>query len=446
MRRREFLQSAVGSLGTLAVAGHSWAASQVYPHATLAQALAQARFNPGAAGHALFVVAADTHYGTCQPAGLLPVIEQVNAMRPRPAFFLVNGDLITTASIHFGHRPNAAQRQKAIDEFKLFRRHVERLHPQIPLKLSLGNHDTYPGELKPELFAQVFPEHPPYQAFELAGLPILILNGHSDGFLDSAQTDWLIDRASHLDRDAEAAVFVHQPSLGSVANERGIAPSIQAAFEKHRGPLWAICGHVHRNSREVFALANTTIAQISQVCSAEGIWGGPEKPGYWIYGVAQGRIACRIFRRLGHGYRVAGDISRADPQPISKPFEHARDVLWKILVGEGDRPHLVRAEAADVETFWFYVKQLTYRLPLAACPGAPRRFGVLGHLGTGKEGQPSRVAVSADNESWQDLTLPSKAHQVYEFEIPEALRQADSLYVRIEGEAGTGIAGYCLMG
>jgi len=203
---------------------------------------------------------------------------------------------------------------------------------------------------------------------------------------------------------------------------------------------------MHHNDHQVFALPNTTIVQVSEVCSARGIWGGPEKPGYWIYGVAHGQIVCRVFRRLGHGYRVANDIPRDDPRQIPAPFDQVQNVLWKLFVGEGDGQYRVVSQASDVVSFWYGVKQLTYRLPLSDFSMPPERLGILGYLGSPKDARLCRVSVSADAEQWHPLTFGLPLGSVYEFAIPWKLKTVDALYVRVEGLAETVVAGYCLMG
>src|SRR5713226_1791107 len=111
MKRRYFLQTVVrtgGVLGGAFVRSQPSDAVPVYPFKTLAEAMAAAGFDPRHPSSFTVVWAADVHYG-CGDAGqiLPPVIREVNAMEPRPAFFGIAGDLICKGSLCFGQVPDA---------------------------------------------------------------------------------------------------------------------------------------------------------------------------------------------------------------------------------------------------------------------------------------------------------------------------------------------------
>ena len=198
-----------------AAAGH-------YPLATLAQAYATAGFDAAAKNAVVFVAASDVHYGYCDEEGMLPIIREVNAMMPRPAFFVITGDLICSASIAFGNRPDGKQKAKAVEEFCLFKKHLDSVSPAIPVRLVLGNHDTYPGEVEPELFHRVFPDRPAYQSFDVAGVHFVALNGHSTGYIDGQQRDWLTADIARVPTGRTIVTFVHQPALQSTVAERDL--------------------------------------------------------------------------------------------------------------------------------------------------------------------------------------------------------------------------------
>lgn len=436
MQRRQFLsQVAVttASLGIGSWCGKAEAAERSYPFASAAEAFRGAGFDPQDEASAFFAVAADCHYGTCSAEGLLPIIEELNQMRSKPAFFVLDGDLITSASTSFGRWPSDREKQAAIEEFRACRRHLDRLDPKIRLEITLGNHDTHPGETTPDLFHEVFPGRPAYRSFDLAGIHFVLLNGHCDGRIDEDQRKWFVEDLAAVDRDREVVTFVHQPSLGAVVTERNIAPAYQQAFAEHRGPVWAICGHIHSNGDTVYSLPHTTVTQASVVCSGKGIWGGPERPGYWLYLLREGHVVGRVFRRLGHGFRLANLPDRSRPQPIHKPFEFVDGLRWKVLVGEGDREYLVQQEANDNVTAWCYVRKLVYRLPLEGAAKQAGHLAILGALGRAgtDTAEATILRVSRDRESWQALTLPQPAHGVYTVPIPDEMREPGSLYLEI---------------
>ncbi|QDT00369.1 metallophosphoesterase family protein [Adhaeretor mobilis] len=453
MQRRQFLTQVAAGAAALSSAGgkESRALTTIgnrYPYRTVSEAFHAASFDPTATDSAYFVVAADCHYGMNTGDGLLPVIKEINQLDPRPEFFLVNGDMAVTASLSFGRRPNKQEKLKTIDEFNAFRKHAEQLDPAIPLKLTLGNHDTHPGEDEPELFHEVFPEFPAYESFNLAGGHFVLLNGHSDGRIDSRQSDWFAADIAGVDRDQEIITFVHQPSLGSSVRERMIAPAYENALVEHRGIVWAICGHEHRNHDQVFQLPHTTINQATVVCSAPGIWGGPEKPGYWYFLMQGGKIVNRVFRSMEHGFRLKEQPDSNHAVPIPKPFQFAKDVRWKTLVGEGDEPYRIEHDANDNVTCWCYVRKLVYGLPLKDTGAS--RLAVLGSFKPSADGTPkAAVRVSGDRKSWHDLKIPLPKHGVYEFVIPGKLRTADTLYAEVARLTGQHteiyVAGYALL-
>ncbi len=234
MNRREFVQSVLGgaALGGLGVGAATGLEGSAYPFATLAEALASTGFKPDAADSFSVVWAADIHYGVGTPETILPpLLAEVNAMKPLLAFFGIAGDLILIASTSFGQVPGDKQKKKAIEEFELFQQGLKGLDEKIPVKMTLGNHDTFPGEGEPALFHSVFPDVPVDHSFEVKGVPFIFLNGGSCGLIDERQRKWLREQVRLLHKPGATLVtVVHQPALGSVTKERGIPAAVRSAF------------------------------------------------------------------------------------------------------------------------------------------------------------------------------------------------------------------------
>ena len=227
MKRRDFLRLAVGAGVCLKGPSPVSAApdrTRTYPFRTLREAMDAAGLDPRAKESFTVVWAADVHYGPGAPEHILPpIFREVNAMQPLPAFFGIAGDLICKASLHFGQVPDEKQMQEAIAEFRLLKKHLRQCHPQIPVKLALGNHDTHPGEDAPALFHAVFPEHLEYHAFDVHGVPFIFLNGGCCGHIDRQQRAWFRDEVKKRHKQGGTLIVVcHQPALGSVTAERGI--------------------------------------------------------------------------------------------------------------------------------------------------------------------------------------------------------------------------------
>ena len=52
--------------------------------------------------------------------------------------------MIFDASLSFGQVPTATEKAKAISDFQTLKQDLTHLSPNIPLKLGLGNDETYP--------------------------------------------------------------------------------------------------------------------------------------------------------------------------------------------------------------------------------------------------------------------------------------------------------------
>ena len=421
--------AAVGAEGAKAAKGK-------YPYATLGQAFKAAGFDPAAAGNSVFVAAADCHYGATGDDGILPVIEEINAIRPRPRFFTIVGDLINTASYFIAQVPNEKQRQRALADFRRIKADLKTLHSAIPFHPVIGNHDTYPGEGDPALFRAVFTDCQPHGSFDLDGVHFIRLNGGHYGKVTGEQLAWLLKDAAAASADKTVVILVHHPVVTSRIRRDRIARAISRAFARHRGPIWQISGHHHLNRVRVFKLPRTHLVQLTITrCTRPG-WGF-ESPGYWVFCLRNGRLAARIFRRLGRGYRIddAPDLARATA--FARPLADCGDVLKTILVGQGDQPYRVETDATDGVLDWLDVRRLVYRLPISSSDNTgkgPTRLAVLATVSRFRAKEQFRLALSADGKNYQPLKLTKPRRNIYTFDIPAACRGGRHLYVRILSE------------
>jgi hypothetical protein len=423
MKRRRFVKNGLSGIGIallpISLRNFLQKAGQ-YPYLSLPEAFQAINFDPSDKGSSFFVVTADVHYGT-DGDGMLATVKEVNAMQPGPDFFCVNGDLINSGSLYFGNVPDADQRRKAIREFKDFKADADRLHPAIPLKLTLGNHDTYPEEVNPQMFWEVFPGYPPYQSFDLQDIHIVMLNGHSTGYIDATQLRWLKKDVENTPQGKTVIIFVHQPSMSHRVRERGIPAAISESFMAHKGDVWLIGGHEHHNLQKVFQLNSTKLIEHHITCGTINIWGGPEKPGYWIYCLKDGKVAGRIFRQRFKGYRhqFMPDLTQAEQVPV--PFDHLKDIRWKVMVGTGDRDFRIQVQAGDCLNYWSYVKELIYRIPLSAVDNACKTFAVLATVKAEHLQNKGQYFFSSDLKTWQEVELQNDNNALYDvllFTIP----------------------------
>ena len=437
MKRRTFLKGSAGSV--LAMAGFPKVlhAAPAYPHPTLKAAFTAARFDPSEADAFTSIWTADTHYATGEGAEILPVVwNEVQGMDRAPAFFAVAGDLICKASNHFGQVPGEKQREEALDEFRAIKAHVERIEEHIPVKLALGNHDTHPQEDRPKLFHDVFPDRPEYHAFEVKGVPFIVLNGGSCGNPDKEQRNWFRREVeARFDPEHSLITVCHQPSLGRVTNERGVTQAFRQALPDVNGDVWMIGGHHHKNEDQCFRLPKGIINQAT-ITTANPIAWGTEHPGYWIYGFSQGKLAVRIFRRVGQGYAVATTPPKQQPKPLRLPFEDT-DALWKVLVGEGDEAYRIITKAQWCQNYWYYNKEVVYQFPLSLAENKARHLAVLNSPDSDKA--PS-YELSADGTQWATIESPQKEGSMTSLPIPDASIVSGAIHVRLKHCAVSGFA------
>jgi hypothetical protein len=421
-------------------------AEPTYPYATLAAAFNAGGFDPALPGAACLVACTDLHIGAPQTTTMPSyLIDEINAMEPAPAYLVFTGDMICSASPSFGDRPDAAGKAKATAEFEILKRDLQRLRPETRVRLCPGNHDTYPGEDDAALLRTVFPDAKPYAEEELAGVALFFLNGGASGDLDARQSEWLATAAAALAPTCTAMLCVHQPGLGGVVAERGISTALSRAFDRHEGPLWLLAGHGHSNGDDVFRIGKTTIVQARMTTCNPNTWGDAEKGGYWVYGLRDGAVRCRVFRRPAQGYRLGLLPDRAQARALPVPFGNLEGVLWSVFVGDGDRAYLVSAKAADVVSWWGYLTEVVYRLPLTGPATRPARLAVLASLDHANPDAAKRgaVALSDDGTTWHNATLAAPLGGCYLIDIPADLAAGKVLWVRV---SGPGYHGGALLG
>lgn len=412
-----------------------------YPLKTLSDAFSSIGFDPAKKGNSFFMVTADVHYGFKGTDGMLTTIHEVNDMDSHPAFLCVDGDMILSASPSFGIVPTPGLRQKAIDEFRAFKKDIDLLNPEVRFIPVLGNHDTHPQEIDPEIFREVFPGYPAYQSFDLSGMHLIVLNGHSTGYIDPKQTEWLTKDVNSIPKDQNVIIFVHQPSMSRRVRERGIPKALTAAFKDHQGMIWLIGGHEHVNDQKVFQFPKTKLVEHLITCGTANMWGGPERPGYWIYCLSNGEVAGRIFKHRTQGYRIEAKPDLTGAENVPMPFDHLENIVWKTMVGTDDRNYLINANAGDCLNYWANIRELTYRLPLKKAGNFCTKIAMLCDYPKIKTlYQEGQYFLSSDLTKWQEIKIEDAQSDVLIFLIPEYFKQSENIYIKFipAGEAYVG--------
>ena len=228
-----------------------------------------------------------------------------------------------------------------------------------------------------------------------------------------------------------------------VERERGIPAMVRECLCGHSGSLWLLAGHVHSNSTSVFALPQTKIVQVAHAKSVQG---------YWIYGLHNGQIVARVYRDGARGFRSEELPDLKQPAAtIPIPFQNGDDVLWSLLIGDNEaatQASFVNGKGGNCGTWWFYVDELVFRLPLAEKGQGATRFGVLAALCKHrKTGEPSHVFASADGVAWDETPLLETKAALNLFAIPAAIRGSRALMVKVKSygyNADTCVGGFAL--
>lgn len=419
-------------------------------------------FDPFAPGCGVFSAVGDPHVSESNTDPLKAAIRFWNTMEPRPALAISMGDQLCRVSSSFGDRngpkkPDWESRSRA--EAKIFADILAAC--EIPFRHVIGNHDTFPDERDGAFYASCFPGWKPYAREDVLGLQFLFLNGGHDGWIDPAQEAWMIEQKKSLDPKKALVLVAHQPGMG-VCRENGIPRTIRRVFSDWTGEFWFLGGHEHVNALSRYHLPNGNLLGVATHTRAP--------IGFWLYGVRDGHIVCRLFiaaegLKSGSfgpstgtftGWRapqvgqMPSEIKDRGLLPI--PYEGLDGVLWSLLVGEDDDKRLYRVEFApqtDAGHWYFYIGRTTYRLPLAAKAPQATRVGILAALrGHRKTREPERIFLSSDGATWTEFPKVKPEKGVYVYPIPESMRGSKELYVRVDGfgyGADSSIGGYALL-
>jgi hypothetical protein len=197
-------------------------------------------------------------------------------------------------------------------------------------------------------------------------------------------------------------------------------------------------------------LQHTTLIEHHITCGTINIWGGPEKPGYWIYCLKDSKIVGRIFRQRFKGYRhqLMPDLTQAEQVPM--PFDHLKNIRWKLMVGEGDRNFCVHAQAGDCLNYWSYVKELIYRIPLSEVNNTCSALAVLATVRAEHLQNKGQYFFSPDLNSWHEVALQNDNNGLYDvllFTIPDEYRNKPDIFFKYTpAEDDVMVAGFALTG
>ncbi len=423
--RRTFLKSTLGAAGAAFIPTAFCAESEDWKGA-----FRSVGFDPDAAGSSIFVLTSDIHAERYHEH-LAEHVAFWNSMEPKPVFLGALGD-IGYLNDCYGQRPSLKQvSERAKKQFGAINSILtDGLDKRIRRVYVVGNHDTYPGEDDRAQWRKYFPDQPPYCAFDACGLRFVKWDAGVDGMIPAEQEKWICEECAKCPKDKQLVVLVHQPSVGSCANERDVGRVAKLALAGRPGVTWMLSGHKHGNAFARWDLpGGGTLAVATHTM---------DKLGWWIYGFRGGRIVARVLKAedktafstyaMPMEYRSKGEI------PIA--FQGRTDVAWKAFVGSPEEKSCrVKLEKTADNCGWlFYVGTTLYKFPKGKVAPKATRYAILGDLcGKRKTREPARCMLSADGENWVEVARSVVKNDVNEYPIPAGLVGAENLWVKYEG-------------
>ena len=233
------------------------------------------------------------------------VVDAVNGLRPRPAFAIVGGDLVSpdlTADVMEGRREVTDGDYET--SYAVLRALLERL--TVPFYVLMGNHDRrgpFRRVMRPEPASD---DEPHCYVVDVDGYRVCALDsldpGKKPGVLGAGQLDWLGDRLHEAaDRDVVIVVHHHAVPIGLQRLDEQMLTDADALWQvigeagNVRGVL---CGHVHLQHEEVrdgvpVVTTPSTCFQSSKLFREKQYLPGP--PAVRVVTLDAGRMASEIF-------------------------------------------------------------------------------------------------------------------------------------------------------
>lgn len=325
----------------------------------------------------------------------------------------------------------------ATEELALLKSDLDSLTSGLSMKLIPGNHDSQPREYESGFCCEKLGIQP-YYAFQACGAYFMFLNGGHDASPSPEQVAWMKSEIAKVPNDATLFLAVHQP-LG-FSNERGFTVEFPDLLEKRTGETILLAGHEHCDRERIFRLEKTYLHEFVHISCA----GGWKREGcaYWIYCLRDGKLTARI-RRNPDGtfsaypnYGLQPDkTTRRIPQPFEAFSED--DLLTCSLMGSASM-NVHSLTGADCGSYVFYLKEITVSLTPESVPPEATRIAILGRLSSSFNGEKPadtarHVFVSEKGQRKTEVKfLQQLSGDVAVYELPEAFRSCETLWVHIE--------------
>lgn len=413
-------------------------------HTNLAEAYSAMGFNPSAPGNAVVVLFSDPHLNLNPEGGTTPgvittnldprLVNRVNAMNPPPARIIVAGDVGTGYSTCPGQLPDwPTARKGASNELSFWLPAIQAFTniAQTNILWIPGNHDQDPRETNAELFCEMFPNMPPYQVFDLAGVRFFLLNGGNQGFPSESQRHWLKEEVALTSPTQTVAVVIHQqPFLSG----RGIPLMLRECFQDWQTPWWAFHGHAHYFGGAVFDIgrSNVTMSGVGSV-NTNHFNGQSMNPGFMVLCLSNG-IAGRVYHHfLDSSFEVVQEPDWQHPLHYAAAFEEVKGLLWRREKTPGTSPPEVIVTNIWYDAGYDYAgpTELQWALPLGRHANQATHFLLSSYLNGSNS-----ISFSTDRTNWIEVPIPGRTNLLYAFPIPPSVAGMATGYARFYRYSG----------
>lgn len=412
----------------------------------LADLFFNAGFAPSAPNSTLIVQVSDIHLDPGQNYFPVPTIDDrlvngINGLEFLADELVVSGDIAISRSPSFGTPRTATDELLAREEMEGAMLEMQRFDPRMQQWIIPGNHDTDAQEIQPELWSEIT-GYPAFQRADISGVPVFFLNGRHSGDFDEAQIAWLETQFTTIADDQEIVVFVHQPSLGKIARERGVKRELVRMLAGRSGRVWVFSGHEHRFDDDTYIEKGTQFIQTIVTTANAQAFNDGRNPGFALIGLQNGRVVTRVFKDVKNtNYILRPTVAPGQGQAFSWPYE---DVEFPVLIrdeGSYSRDdYLFQVTSGDTGTWLSYVRNLSWKLPLSAYG---QNVNEVLMLGTGSYS--CEFSIDGSDGSWESVGVFKPAKSVFKIPIPEKFIGTDVFFratsVRESHFAGWGLRG-----
>lgn len=425
------------------------AQAQTGVHSTLEEAYAELGFDPRAPGCSVVVLASDVHMNLDLNGVPAPVattnldhrmVRVINSMSPPPAKLLISGDVSSSLAPIPGGDARFDQPTffNATNEMVYFLNSLKvltNIH-QTNILWIPGNHDVGAFESSADTFRTMFPEMPPYQTFEFAGIRWFLVNPGNFGTPDEAQKEWARGEFSKLHPDDTVIVMTHQPPFANPVAHRGMGLLLRELFEHRPSHWWLITGHDHARAQRTWRIGESKVAEINLGPATTNTFVGfSYDVGFAFLCLSNGVVGQIYYHYAGDHYRVWRQPEWDFPREYIPAFEGLPGLLWRRLKsGYGKTPEQTAADSIDSIEWWAYPKYLEWEMPLGAHGNEATHF-VLAVAGLTTE---PVFECSADHTNWVRLEVPAPINLAYAFPIPPEMRHLPKVHLRLRSEDGFG--------